>query len=84
VKQGKNIQTKQEKFWNTSTGKQTAGETKRVRNTRLLREPPNNGRPPESPDRHLAKPEKQAITRTRGGRKGDPRRVQITRRPGES
>jgi len=43
-----------------------------VRNTWLLREPPNNGRPPESPDWHLAKPKKQAITRTRGGQEGRP------------
>jgi hypothetical protein len=37
-----------------------------------------------SPDRHLAKSEKQAVTRTREGRKEDPRRVLITSRTGAS
>jgi hypothetical protein len=55
-----------------------------VQNTRRLREPPHQRTIFRSPDRHLAKQEKQAITRTREGRKEDPRRVLITRRTGES
>jgi hypothetical protein len=55
-----------------------------VQITQRLREPPHQRMTIRSPDRHLAKPEKQAITRTREGRKADPRRVLIMRRTGES
>jgi hypothetical protein len=55
-----------------------------MQNTRRLQEPPQQRTTFRSPDRHLAKPEKQAITRTRGGKMEDPRRVLITRRPRES
>jgi hypothetical protein len=58
-------------------------KNQRVQYTLLLREPPHQRTTFRGPDRHLAKPEKQAVTRTREGRNEDPRRVLITRLPGE-
>jgi hypothetical protein len=83
VKQRKNLQPNKKKL--RKLAQETHGRnSKRVQDTRRLREPPHQRTTIRNLDRHLAKPEEQAITRTREGRKEDPRRVQIKRRTGES
>jgi len=83
MKQEKNLQPKQVEAHEYKHRKQIAGKTSACR-TRRLWEPPHQRMTFRSPDRHLAKPKKQAITHMREGRKEDPRRVLITRQTGES